>query len=316
MSDLNIGEQAATTLTRHSKVIYDNITNDNAFLHRLKSKGQIASDDSGGKTHSEDLMYAENGMYKWYSGLESFNIAEEQVIDSAEFERKYLGTFVYFSGKDKIENQGKHRVHNLLKARTKVAVKTLQNQVATSLYSDGTSSKQIAGLRFLVDDDPTSAGTIGGIDQAATTGEFWRNQYTASTSVTSSTVQGLMNTRWLSLVRGADHPDLILGDAHMYTAYEESLQENIRYTTSKMADAGFEAIKYKTADFVYDDQCPTKRMYMLNTDYLFLKCPSDRKFKVGKNRIVTNADYEVVPIFFAGAMTCANRSLQGVIIAS
>lgn len=316
MADLNIGEQASVTLNKYSDVIYDNITNDNALLHRLTKKGGIMSDDSGGKTHSEQLMYAENGTFKWYSGLESFNINEEQVLDSAEYERKYGGAFVYFSGKDKIENRGKARIHNLLKARTKVAVQTLKNNVATSLYSDGTTAKEIGGLRLIVDDDPTSAGSVGGIDQADSTGAFWRNQYTPSTSVTSSTVRGLMNTRWLSQVRGADKPDLILGDTHMYTAYEESLQENIRYTTSKMADAGFEAIKYKSADFVYDDQCPTKRMYLLNTDYLFLKCPSDRKFKVGKSRTVTNADYDVVPIFFAGAMTCANRSLQGVIIAS
>ena len=314
MTDLNLGEDTAVTLRKHSSIVYDNITNDNALLSRLHDKGGIVSDDSGGRTHAETLMYAENNTFKWYQGLESFNITEQQVIDAAEYERKYCAAFIYFSGKDKIENRGKAQIANLKKSRTKVAVQTLKNNVATSLYSDGSTSKQIGGLRLLVDDDPTSAGTIGGIDQVANT--FWRNQFTGSTSVTSSTVRGLMNTRWLSLVRGADKPDLILGDDYMYSAYEASLQENIRYTTSKMADAGFESIKYKAADFVFDDQCPEKRMYMLNTDYLFLKCPDDRKFKVGKARTVTNADYEVVPIFFAGAMTCANRSLQGVIIAS
>lgn len=313
---VNIGERVSSHLRNYSDSIADNITNHNALLNRLTSKGQMMSDDSGGRNHTETLMYAENGMYKWYSGLESFNIVEEEVIDSAEFERKYLGTFVYFSGKDEIENRGKHAIINLAKSRTKVAVQTLKNQVATSLYSDGTSSKQLGGLRLLIDDDPTSAGTVGGIDQAAATGAFWRNQYTPSTSFTSSTARGLMNTRWLSLVRGTDKPDLILCDDDMYTAYEGSLQENIRYTTSKMADAGFEAIKYKTADVVFDDQCPDKRMYFVNTDYMSLKCPSDRKFKVGKNRQVTNADYNVTPIFFAGALCTSNRSLQGVIIGS
>jgi hypothetical protein len=313
---VNLGERVSVTLRNYSDTIADNITNHNALLNRLMSKGQMMDDDSGGRNHAETLMYAENGMYKWYSGLESFNIVEEEVIDTAEFERKYLGTFIYFSGKDKTENKGKHAIQNLMKARTKVAVQTLKNQVATSLYSDGTSSKQIGGLRLLVDDDPTSAGTVGGIDQAASTGAFWRNQYTSATTLNTTTVRGLLNTRWLSCIRGADKPDLLLGDDDWYTAYEGSLQENIRYTTSKMADAGFEAIKFKSADFVYDDQCPDKRCYMLNTDYLSLKCPSDRKFTVGKNRTVTNADYDVVPIFFAGALCTSNRSLQGVLIAS
>ena len=309
---INIGEQAAATYEQNSTEVFDNISEHNAFLSRMVSKGQIKN-DSGGKTINKSLMYAENGMYKWYSGLESFNIVEEEVLDAAEFERKYLGTFLYFSGKDKMENRNKHQIFDLISARKKVAEKTLMNQVATSLYSDGSSSKQLGGLRLLIDDDPTSAGTIGGIDQVANT--FWRNKFTPATAFTSATARGVMNAQWLQQVRGTDKPDLILTNT-MYTPYEESLQENVRYTSTKMADAGFESIKYKTADVVYDDQCPDDRMYMVNTDYLELCCPSDRKFSVGKNRTVTNADYDVIPILFAGALTCSNRALQGVIIAS
>jgi hypothetical protein len=310
---INIGERAAATFENNSSEVFDNITNDNGFLMRLMDKGQIV-EDTGGTTINNSLMYAENGMQKWYSGLESFNIVEEEVLDAAEWERKFLGTFIYFSGKDKVENRNKHQIFNLIKSRKKVAEQTLKNQVATSLYSDGSSSKQLGGLRLIIDDDPTSAGTIGGIDQVANT--FWRNQFTAATSFTKTTARGLMNAQWLTQVRGTDKPDLILAADDMYTPYEESLQENVRYTSTKMADAGFESIKYKTADVVYDDQCPSKRMYFVNTDYMELCTPSDRRFTVGKNRTVTNADYDVIPILFAGALTCSNRSLQGVIIGS
>lgn len=310
---INIGEAAAATFENNSSEVFDNITNHNAFLSRLMKKGQI-KEDTGGLTINNSLMYAENGMYKWYQGLESFNIVEEEVLDAAEWERKYLGTFLYFSNKDKTENKSKHQIFNLISNRKKVAEKTLMNQVATALYSDGSASKELGGLRLLIDDDPTSAGTVGGIDQVANT--FWRNQYTPAASFTSSTARGLMNTRWLSLVRGTDKPDLILAASDMYTPYEESLQENVRYTSTKMADAGFESIKYKTADVVYDEQCPSKRMYFVNTDYLELCTPSDQRFTVGKNRTVTNAFYDVIPILFAGALTCSNRSLQGVIIGS
>lgn len=310
---INIGERASQAFAQTSSELFDNISNDNAFLNRLMKNGNIVN-DTGGTNIRNNLMYAENGLYKWYEGLESFNITEEEVIDAAEWERKYLGTFLYFSGKDKVENQTPHAIYNLIKARKRVAEITLKNQVATSLYSDGSSAKQLGGLRLIIDDDPTSAGTVGGIDQVDN--PIWRNKFTAATAFTSSTARGLMNTQWLSQVRGTDSPDLILAAADMYTPYEESLQENVRYTSTKMADAGFESIKYKTADVVYDDQCPSKRMYMVNTDYMELCCPSDRRFTVGKNRTVTNADYDVIPVMFAGALTCSNRSLQGVIIGS
>lgn len=313
MAAINIGEQASQAFAQTSSELFDNISNHNAFLNRLMKKGNIVN-DTGGTNIRNNLMHAENGMYKWFEGLESFTIAEEEVIDAAEWERKYLGTFLYFSGKDKVENQTPHQIYNLIKARKRVAEITLKNQVATSLYSDGSSAKELGGLRLIIDDDPTSAGTVGGIDQAANA--IWRNKFTAATSFTSSTARGLMNAQWLDVVRGTDAPDLILAAADMYTPYEESLQENVRYTSTKMADAGFESIKYKTADVVYDDQCPSKRMYYVNTNYMELCCPQDRRFTVGKNRTVTNADYDVIPVMFAGALTCSNRQQQAVIIGS
>ena len=310
----NLGEQTSATLRKTNNQIFDNITNDNAFLHRLKSKGGIKGDDDGGRVIAEPMIYAENGMFKWYNGLESFNIVEEQVVDMAEYERKYLATFIYFSDKDKTENKGTSQRLNLMKARSKTAIATLENQVAQSLYSDGTTSKELGGLRLIVDDDPTSAGTVVGINQATATNAFWRNKYTPSTAFTSSTAQGLMNAQYLDQVGTGAKPDLWLGDNDMYTAYWESLQTNIRYSTSKMADAGFTSLRYMDADVVFDSNCPDKRLYALNTDSLFLRCPSDQKFTVGKSRTVTNAFYDVVPIKFAGALTCGNRRQQGVII--
>jgi hypothetical protein len=100
----------------------------------------------------------------------------------------------------------------------------------------------------------------------------------------------------------------------MYNYYESGLQENVRYTSTKMADAGFESVKYKSADVVYDENCTAKHMYFINSDYLSLRCSPDRKFSVGDARTVTNADYDVIPVEFAGSLTCCNRSLQGVII--
>jgi hypothetical protein len=259
-------------------------------------------------------MYAENNSAKWFNGLETWNIVEQEVIDAAEYSRKQLAAFVYFSGTDKLANRGKEQAIDLMEARIKVAEITLKNEVARSMFSDGTgtNSKELGGLQLLIDDDPTSAGTVGGIDQVAQT--FWRNQYQAAQTITSANIRGIMNTQWLTQVRGTDKPDLLVADSIMYNYYESGLQENVRYTSTKMADAGFESVKYKSADVVYDENCTAKHMYFINSDYLSLRCSPDRKFSVGDARTVTNADYDVIPVEFAGSLTCCNRSLQGVII--
>lgn len=316
MADLNIGEIAATTLRNRSGELADNITNHNALLSRLMEKGNGYKSANGGRVITEELMYAENTNAKWYDGYDTWTINPDDSLDAAEFDWKQLGGFATFSGLDEIRNSGKHAVINLVKARIKVLEQTLKNKAATAVYADGTGSsgKEFGGLQLLVADDPTAVGSVGGIAQ--NTNAFWRNQVSAAASTTSSNIQSRMNTMQLQLVRGTDKPDLVLADSTMYTHYEESLQGIHRVASSKMADAGFESLKYKGADVVYDDQCPANHMYFLNTNYLCLRCHPDRKFKPGDARKIQNADYDVVPVFMAGNLTVSNRSLQGVIIAS
>jgi len=311
----NLAESTVVTLRQRQSKIADQISNHNPLLHRLKKKGNYKK-DSGGRVITEPLMVAENNTVKWYNGLETYTIAEQQVIDAAEFDRKQLAAFVYFSKSDKLANRGKFQQIDLQEARIEVAIKSLMNTVATSLYSDGTgsNSKELGGLQLLVDDDPTSAGTVGGIDQVANT--YWRNQFQAAQAISSSTIRGIMNDQWLTQVRGTDKPDLILADAIMYDHYESGLQENVRYTTTKSADAGFESIKYKSADVIYDANCPASHMYFLNTDYLNLRISDGENFEVGDARTVTNAFYDVIPISFAGALTVCDRARQGVFQAS
>lgn len=318
MSSLNLSEIAATTLRKRNKQLADNVTNHNALWRMLDEKGHIKN-AAGGRSLVEPLSYAENSTVKWYDGYETFTLGEPgEVVDAAEYDWKQLGGFVAFSGKDQIRNRGKHAAVNLIEARIENLEQSLQNTAATAVYADGTgtSGKEFGGLQLLVADDPTAAGTVGGIDQQANA--FWRNQYNdlsgGATSTDSSNITGYMNAMWLATIRGSDKPDLIAADSEMYTHYEESLQQYARFSTSKMADAGFEALKYKGADVVYDDQCPTRHMYFLNCRYLYVQVATGRKFEVGNTRDVTNADHSVTPIWLAGNFTCSNRQRQGVII--
>jgi hypothetical protein len=321
MSALNLGEIVATTLRNRNPSMGDNITNDNFLLSTLQEKGHFKS-ATGGRTLVEPIAYAENSSAKFYDGYETFTITEQSdQIDAAEYDWKQLGGFAMISGAEAIKNSGKYAALNLIKSRIDVLEMTLKNDAGASIYSDGTgtSGKEFGGLQLLIADDPTAAGTVGGIDQAANA--FWRNQTaTVSGGLTSANVTGAMNDMWLACRRGKDAVDLIPADYVAYTAYEESLQQYQRFTNnSKKAAAGFEALKYKTADVIADEQCPAGvggggRMYFINSDYLYMQCTPKRKFTVGKSREVTNADYTVVPVWLMGNLTMSNRARQGVIV--
>lgn len=315
MGALNLGEIVATTLRNRNKKMADNITNDNGLLATLKEKGHMKP-CHGGRTLVEPLSYAENSSAKWYDGYETFTITEQtDQIDAAEYDWKQLGGFAMISGIEEIKNAGKYAAINLIKARIDVLESTLKNKAGEGVYADGTGNagKEFGGLQLLVADNPAAAGTVGGIDQAANA--WWRNHFD-SAAITKENIGETMNAMWLACKRGKDKVDLIQADTVMYSAYEASLQQYQRFADSKKAAQGFEALKYKSADVVHDDQCPEKHMYFLNTDYLYMQVSPKREFKVGKERKVENADYTVIPVFFAGNLTCSNRARQGVIIDS
>ena len=314
MATINIGQVATTTLRNRQKKLTDNVLNHNAAFMRLNKKGNIKTVD-GGRDIVEELEYAENGTVAWYSGYELFNTTPQDFADAATFDWKQLaGTFV-LDGLTQIKNSGKERIINITEKGIKNLEKSLINTAAESVYADGTGSsgKEIGGLQLIVADNPTT-GTVGGINRATAGNEFWRNQYSAAAATSSGNILSRMNTMWLSCIRGTDKPDLILADSTEYTFFEAALQQYQRFADASMAEAGFEALKYKTADVVYDDQCPSKHMYFLNTDYIYLRPHTERQFSTLDERTSINQDAIVIPVVWAGNMTCSNCSLQGVII--
>ena len=314
MATINIGEIVTTTLRNRSGKLSDNILNHNALFARLNMKGNVNPAD-GGREIVEELEYAENGTADWYSGYEVLDTTPQEVFDAATFDWKQLAGTVSISGLEEIKNSGKERIINLLEKRIKNLEKSLMNSAAAAVYADGTTdADSLGGLQYLVADDPTASSSIGGINQS--TYSFWQNQYSAAAATSSGNILSRMNTMWLSTIRGTDKPDCITADSVMYTHFEEALQQYQRFQDAKMAEAGFESLKYKTADVFYDDQCPASHMYFLNTDYIYLRPHSSRQFVPLDGRDSINQDAKVIPVVWAGNMTCSNRSLQGVVIAS
>lgn len=315
MPAINVGGLVATTLRSRKKEVADNVTNHNAVLFRMQENGSIREVAQGGRTIFEPLIHGSNSSVAFYEGYETFTPPTTQEnIDGAEYSWKQLGGFVSISGLEMVQNSGKFAAVDLLETRIKHLKAQLANTFAASLFSAGTNAKEFGGLRLIVADAPSGAGTVGGIDQAAN--GFWRNQVSASAVFSSNNALSRMNALYLQCIRGKNKPDLMVADAEMFGQYEVTQQQLQRFTNEKMANAGFINYRYKTADVVYDDNCPTRRMYFLDTSALSFRYAPSRWFEVGDARQVTNADYEVVPVWTMGNLTCNNRAVQGVIISS
>ena len=306
-------EIVTTTLAGYSKTLADNVTNSNALLRHIDAKGnkQVAT----GRTIVQELEYATNSTAKWYSGYEVLDTSTSNVFTAAEFNYKQLAGNVVISGLEQVENSGKEAIFNLLKSRVRNLEKTLNNTMATSLYADGTGTdgKELGGLQLIV--PGTVGNTVGGIN--STTYTFWQNQVydfsTESVTPSATTIQTAMNTLWLSTTRGADVPDCIVADTNYFNFYWSSLQTNQRFTSDDSASAGFMNLMFMNAPVFFDDQCPSTKMYFLNTDYLFLRSAQGREFSPLGEKASVNQDAMVLPVVWAGNMTCSNRARQGII---
>jgi len=305
-------EMVTTTLRNHSRMLVDNVSDQNALLTLMKQKGKIRT-ESGGYEIVLPLDYTENSTYQRYSGYDELSIAASDVLSAAKYDWAQVAIHVTASGRELRMNNGPERMINLVKARIQNAIRTAANNFSVDLYSTGALTNQIGGLGHLIQTDGT--GTVGGIVSGTYT--WWKNQFKEMTGTgTYASIQADMNSLWLSLNRGTDKPDLVVMTHDLYAAYEATLQDNQRYADAKMGALGFEALKYKSAPVVFDSNSnfttTGEKAYFLNTDYLYLIEHPDARWSQDDEKVPVNQDAVVIPIYWMGQLVTSQRSLQGV----
>jgi len=306
-------EMVTTTLRNHPSSVADNVSNHNALWRRLKEKGHIKV-INGGYEIVEPLEYAENATYQRYSGFETLDVGQSDVLTAAKFDWKQSAVHVVSSGLELRQNSGKEAMINLARAKLNNAMRTMANNLSSDIYSDGTasSSKQIGGLDLLVVD--AGAGTVGGIN--ATTYTWWKNQFKDGAGATASTIGDKMRELWLLCQRGGDVTDFIVSSTDLYTLYWNGLTDLQRYTSREgPAGDGFaHGLKFNTADVFHDTSdsgIGTNDMWFLNTDYIKLVVHRDANLNVLDDKNPINQDGVAIPIIFQGNMTVSNRARQG-----
>ena len=317
----------ATTIQSRSGELADNLTNNNALLKRLKSKGNVRP-FSGGNVILEEIMYNDpsTNNANSYSGYEVLNISPDSPISAAQYSITQYADAVTMSGLEMLQNASKEAIIDLLDGRMQVSEARLLNRIASDIYGDGTGNggKNITGLAAAIPDDPTT-GTYGGINRA--NWAFWQSKkYSGTTdggaAVSSTNIQKYMTSLAIQLVRGNDKADLIVADNNYYSLYVQSLQAIQRITSEESAAGGFASLKFygggTSADVVLDggvgNACTANHMFFLNTNYIFLRPHKERNFvPIGGERQAINQDAIVKLYGWAGNLTTSNRFLQGLL---
>jgi hypothetical protein len=336
-ANTSITDIIATTIQNRSGELADNVTNNNALLKRLKSKGNVKP-FSGGNVILQEIMYNDSttANVNSYSGYEAINIQPNSPISAAQFSIAQYAGAVSMSGLEMLQNSGKEQIIDMMEGRIQIAEAQLMNRISNDLYLDGTgnSGKNLTGLAAAVADSPSS-GTYGGINRANFS--FWQNKsYSGVTNggatVSAPNIVQYMTALAIQLVRGSDKADLIVADNTYFQFYVNALQGIQRVTGEGEGGFGFSSLKFygggQSADVVLDgglysggdsvnttwSGASSAHMYFLNTNYLFFRPHADRNFvPIGGERQAVNQDAIVKLIGWAGNLTSSGPQFCGVL---
>src|SRR4051812_7989572 len=120
VTSVDWGDVVTTTLENRSKKLGDNITNNNALLMYLKEKGK-AKPWSGGREIMQELRYAQNQTFMWYSGFEFLNVSLNDTMTAARFPIKQASVAVTISGLEELQNRSDEQMMDLIEQRVETA---------------------------------------------------------------------------------------------------------------------------------------------------------------------------------------------------
>ena len=190
-------------------------------------------------------------------------------------------------------------------------------------WKDGTQDASLVpGVRSFVVDTPSSAATVGGIDQVANT--WWRNRATLGLTATTASDQNVINelqTELRQLKRYGGNPKLWLAGSDMIEWIEKELRSKGNYTLegfnmSKATDGGMADISFKGNPIKYDptldDMSRAKYLYVLDTRFIYPMAIDGESMKKHNPARPEDRYAFYKAVTWVGGLVCTRRNVHGV----
>jgi hypothetical protein len=225
------------------------------------------------------IEYALNTTVKSMSELETLDVVRVDVFDRYEYAWKLMGGLIVMSDFERGQTAGAAGKFDLEAAKMESLKNSMQSQINTDLFSDGTGNagKQAGGLQYIVSSTPT-VGTVGAINRV--TYSFWRNQQASgakSATLYDNVKSGLRSIYNLcSSGVAMQTPDFAVTDRATFEGYESLSVTIERLNRSSATDkliSGFagDHIMFKDIPIAFDFAAPVGNIYVLNRRNLFIR---------------------------------------------
>ena len=308
----------ATTQMRNRQLV-DNIFNSTPTLMYLDAKDRKKMQD-GGESILKPLLYAKHTGVQPYHGYQTIDVDPQEGVTSAQYVWKEYACPITISRRERRQNSGEHAIISMMETKQQQAELTFIDTMNTDLLGTNAADPlRILGIQdFLVDQaEGSQTGTVGGINRATYT--WWNNK---RQTLSNFSTDGLnkMRTGYNSASQGADHPDFGVTTQTAYENYERVLEARERYSTGtgsemgqRVAEAGFDFLKFKGMLLFYDDACKADTMFLMNSRYMDLTVDTESDFAIQPFITPSNQTATTALILFMGAFCMSNLSRQALI---
>ena len=170
------------------------------------------------------------------------------------------------------ENSGKDKIKDLVAKRLTEARDAMSQKMEADFCRatvTDESGKEIQGLRDVV---PTFAnratGTFGRISRA---NSYWVPKYKAMTLPSEIHLLDDMRNLYNTISDNQEAPDMILTTQELYELYEDFAENKVqivRDVAGKMADLGFNVLRFKGKTLTWTPNLAADEMLMLNSSYI------------------------------------------------
>lgn len=260
---------------------------------------------SGGEKLEQPLVYAKTTNVDSYFGGSALNYGTQEQITKAQFDWCQMYGDVTVTDLELAKCSGPEALFNLVTAKTAITKQSIYEEMVSQIYSDGTgnSGYDIDGLLAAI-----ATGSYGGIEET-----WWQAKVSSTAAVISlDIVRSLIR----DCSKGNDRPTIAVTTEDLYEKLESLMDAKTAWFTMEKQHPvlyayNFEHIMVSGVPVIFDPNCPSGNLFVLDTKYLRLKSHSQRYFNVEKIAKGPDANIHNWKIWWQGNMTCGARRKQG-----
>jgi hypothetical protein len=303
----------SSTTYQFDKTVKDGVFNSNMLLNKLYAKKKTYD---GGLFITEPIMKS-RGNGGSYTGAQVLTPTDKEIIETAVFNPAHYEVDITMSYTDDLANRGSAAKFDLMAAKYQNAISTMRYYLTYGIFGTGVTSTYgnapIVGLQAAVSNAPTSdpsAGAYGGISRGSGDAyAFWRNQVDTAATVGVITM-ALLQALWGACSDGNEHPDIIVCTQAIYDQIWYYADARQRLGNEEAAKLGYTSIDFNGVPIIVDKDCATGDLYMLNTDYIYLKVHKDDDMAATPFLQPTTQLVKVKYITWTGQLVCSNPRRQ------